>query len=226
MIPATQSFSTLPVGRGCLLDSRRALWHPVGSWLAINDVHHGIELNRVRRLGPLPEAQRMGATEQRVIDLIDCYAPQVLVLNGDIMDGGGSIGATQKMIHRLRERVRELVLVEGNHDRAALRREEGFVTHHRIGEFIFHHGHKWGRTWKELDGLNRGEVHICGHEHPAVQIKDGKGLSLLLPALVQEMMCTPDSIEHWVLPAFSPWAGGSRYACGEGWVVPLHAMGM
>ena len=236
MSAATTTHSTLPVGRGCVLDSRRALWHAAGSWLAMSDLHHGIELNRVRRLGHVPDHWRMPATEQRVLDLIECYAPQTLILNGDIMDGGGSMRATKDMIQRLRERVQELILVEGNHDRAALRREEGYVTHHRAGEFLFHHGHKWSRTWRDIGEADASEVHLCGHEHPAVQINDRKGVRLMLPALVQEAICMPSAVEHWILPAFSPWAGGARYdspnerlgiwACGESWVVPLHAVGM
>ena len=47
-------FATAKVGNGCLLDSRRALYHETQNWLAVADVHFGYELNRARQHGALP----------------------------------------------------------------------------------------------------------------------------------------------------------------------------
>lgn len=228
---STPAFATAPVGRGCVLDSRRALWHPGRSWLAVSDLHHGFELNSVRKLEVVQPHWRMGPTEQRLVALIDTYKPHTLVLNGDIMDGGGSMRETTLMIKRLRDCVAELVLVDGNHDRVALKREQGFVAMHRIDEFVFHHGHKWGRLWRDI-GEDIGVVHVCGHEHPTVQITDGADMKLRLPSLVQDAMRAKPGLEHWILPAFSPWAGGAKYesankrlgtwACGDRQILPLH----
>jgi len=72
----------------------------------------------------------MAATEQRLMDLINHYKPRTLILNGDVMDGGGSIRETMKNVDRVRDCVAELILIEGNHDRAALKRDLGFVPWH------------------------------------------------------------------------------------------------
>jgi metallophosphoesterase superfamily enzyme len=152
----------------------------------------------------------MAATEQRLMDLINHYKPRALVLNGDIMDGGGSIRETMKMIERVRDCVAQLILVEGNHDRPALKRDEGFLLWHRIGDFVFHHGHKMTKAMRELNGTS-APVHVCGHEHPALHLSDGAGLKLKLPALVQDRFKLQPGLQHWILPAFSPWAGGAKY---------------
>lgn len=222
-------FATANVGHGCLLDSRRALVHEAQGWLAVADVHYGFELNRARNHGALLPQWGMAATEQRLMELLDHYKPRTLIINGDVMDGGGSVREAERFIHRLRDCVAELVLVEGNHDRPALKREERFVSWHVAGDLLFHHGHKFGRVLRELED-HPARVHVCGHEHPALQINDGAGLKLKLPALVQDQLQSKPNVQHWILPAFSPWAGGARYespnqrlatwGCADGRVLP------
>lgn len=184
--------------------------HEVDRWMAVSDLHFGFELNRVRNHGALLPQWGMAATEKRLMDLIQHYKPRTLVLNGDIMDGGGSIWETMRMIDRVRDCVAELILVEGNHDRPALKRDGGFLPWHRIGDFVFHHGHKMTKALRELD-MSHAPVHICGHEHPALHLSDGAGLKLKLPALVQDRFQALPDLQHWILPAFSPWAGGAKY---------------
>ena len=209
-LPSTARFATANVGYGCLLDSRRALVHATQGWLAVADVHYGFELNRVRNHGALLPQWGMAATEKRLMDLLDHYKPRTLIINGDVMDGGGSIREAERFIRRLRDCVAELVLVEGNHDRPALKRGELFVPWHVAGDLVFHHGHKFTRMMREL-GEHPALVHVCGHEHPSLQINDGAGLRLKLPALVQDQLKVNPALQHWILPAFSPWAGGARY---------------
>lgn len=227
-LSSTGRFATANVGCGCLLDSRRALYHEIGSWLAVSDLHYGFELNRVRNHGALLPQWGMAATEQRLMELIGHYRPRTLVLNGDVMDGGGSIRETMLMLERVSVCVTELILVEGNHDRAALKRDKRFVPWHIIGEFVFHHGHKMHRAPREIEACS-SLIHVCGHEHPSLHISDGAGLRLKLPALVQDRFQIWPDQQHWILPAFSPWAGGARYesanerlatwGCGEGRVL-------
>ena len=203
-------FATAHVGHGCLLDSRRALVHEADGWLAMSDLHFGFELNRVRNHGALLPQWGMAATEQRLMDLINHYKPRTLILNGDVMDGGGSIRETMKMLERVRDCVAELILIEGNHDRAALKRDLGFLPWHITDGFVFHHGHKMAKALRELINTS-APVHICGHEHPALLLSDGAGLKLKLPALVQDQFKSRPEVQHWILPAFSPWAGGAKY---------------
>ena len=215
------------MGNGCLLDSRRALFHEAQNWLALADIHFGYELNRARNHGALLPQWGMAATEERLVELIEHYQPRTLIIVGDIMDGGGSIRETMHMLRRIRSHVFELICVEGNHDRAALKRDEQFVPWHCGDGFVFQHGHRFAKVLNGTAGHGAG-VHITGHEHPAFHFSDGAGLSLKLPALVQDRICG-SSVEHWILPAFSPWAGGTVYespherlatwACFEGRVL-------
>jgi hypothetical protein len=62
--------------------------------------------------------------------------------------------------------------------------------------FIFHHGH--------CTVENAKAIQIVGHHHPAGVVRDGAGLRLKLPALVQQARC-------WIMPAFSPWASGTEW---------------
>ena len=201
-------FATASVGNGCLLDSRRALYHETQNWLAVADVHFGYELNRARQHGALPPQWGMAATEQRLVELLSYYRPATLIMVGDIMDGGGSIRETMKLLRRLRTHVAELVCVEGNHDRAALKRDEQFVPWHRGEGFVFQHGHRFAMVLRATE--DEPAVHITGHAHPALPFSDGAGLKLKLPVLVQDRI-VETKVEHWILPAFSPWAGGAVY---------------
>ena len=224
-LPQFARFTTASVGSGCLLDSRRALVHEKQGWLAVADVHFGYELNRTRNHGALLPQWGMAATEDRLVALLRHYQPRELIIAGDVMDGGGSIRETMAMLGRLRAHVVRLVCVEGNHDRTGLKRDGQFVPWHGGEGFVFHHGHRFEQVLNDTRHLGP-VIHVTGHEHPALHFSDGAGLSLKLPALVQDRVITC-GVEHWILPAFSPWAGGGIYeskkheriaawACGEG----------
>ena len=90
----------------------------------------------------------------------------------------------------------EVVVVAGNHDRQ-LRGQVEMVESLETERFHFHHGHCAAET--------RDRIQIIGHHHPAAVITDGAGLRLKCPAFVQQASC-------WIMPAFSPWASGTRWA--------------
>jgi metallophosphoesterase superfamily enzyme len=198
-----------------VLDSRLALWHEKQRWLACSDLHFGYELKQ-RALGGLFPLWGMEDIETRLRDLLSHYQPDRLILVGDIMDFAGSVDHTLDLVARL-SRECEVVCIAGNHDHPVLVRSSAFVRSHTEEGFFFHHGHRM----KEMCAApkNGGELrtHITGHWHPAHVFHDGAGLSLKLPAFVQS------STRHieadaghdaacWVLPAFSPWASGTRMA--------------
>jgi metallophosphoesterase superfamily enzyme len=135
-----------------------------------------------------------------LLALLRDHRPQRLILVGDIMDGGASAEETLALLDRLREQV-PLICVEGNHDRVGLRRGRTFVKSHREDGYLFEHGH--------LPLSEHSGVVITGHEHPSVRFRDGAGLQLRLPALIQEQ--TSPKTQRWILPAFSPWAAGGKY---------------
>jgi len=201
----TTSDGFRPVAHGVWLDHRHALIHPVQGWMAIADLHYGYELRR-RREGHLTPDWGRDALETRLASLIADHQPRSLILVGDIMDGAASIRETLDFLNRLRPQVEQLIPLSGNHDRPILLRDHAFKPHCSEPGFFFHHGHEPLPN----EALDPGTVVITGHHHPSVLIKDGAGLRLKLPALVQEKLTEPD-LEQWILPAFSPWAAGGEY---------------
>lgn len=199
-LPRSQTFpDRADVGQGVLLDARGALIHPEQGWMAVADVHFGYEARRQRAGALLPD-WGMPQCEASLHTLLLDHEPRRLILVGDIMDGGGSVDETLALLNRLRARV-EVVCVEGNHDRAGLRRGVEMTRSHQEAGFLFEHGH--------LPLSDHEGVVITGHEHPAINLRDGAGLRLRLPVLVQEQ--TAPATQRWILPAFSPWAAGGEY---------------
>lgn len=204
------------------LDSRLALVHRASRWLAVADVHYGYELSR-RAAGGLFPLWGMETIEQRFAALLEKHAPETVILAGDTVDSGMASREALDWLASVRERCDRLVLVAGNHDRGAIRRELDFVDSFEPGDgFFFHHGHESPMI------PERTRVEVSGHLHPSVSLNDGAGLSLKLPSLVCE---TLGERQHWFLPAFSPWAGGGgwkrthpdakvrQWACGKGRVL-------
>lgn len=204
---------------GVRLDSRRALFHESQGWLAVADLHYGYEVHR-RRQGALLPDWGMPQCEEVLRGLLEDHQPRRLILVGDVMDGSGSAAQTSDLLDRLGALVPEIVCIEGNHDRPALRKQRPFVKTHCEDGFVFHHGHQIrpgamddaAETSPINLPLGEGQekcVHITGHEHPAWTLRDGAGLRLKLPALVRQQ--AGPGLEHWILPAFSPWAAGGEY---------------
>lgn len=193
-----------------ILDSRRALIHPGQGWMAVSDIHYGYEVHRSRQ-GALLPGWGMEKCLTTLCALITDHRPQRLILVGDIMDGSGSVAQTGAFLDEIRPLVPELVLIEGNHDRTGLKKGWQMRRSHEESGFLFHHGHR-NMTPPSVEAeapLPASVTWITGHEHPAVSLNDGAGLRLKLPALVRQRLSA--HIEHWILPAFSPWAAGGEY---------------
>jgi metallophosphoesterase superfamily enzyme len=163
----------------------------------------------------------MDDIETRLRALIAHYQPQRLILVGDIMDFAGSVDETMALVATL-SRECEVICIAGNHDHPALQRCSGFVRSHTEDGFFFHHGHCMREMCAVPQSDAQPRIHITGHLHPAHVFTDGAGLSLKLPAFVQTSTrhLAPDAAHDapcWVLPAFSPWASGTRIASpGDG----------
>ena len=173
-----------------LLDGRLALFHETERWLAVADLHFGYELSQ-RAAGRLVPLWGMRSIEERLSELLDRYQPRRTIIIGDLVHDAASIGAARELLARLRERS-EVVALAGNHDRHVADAVE-FVGCWETPEFVFRHGHCGP------DETDR--IQIIGHHHPAASARDGAGLRLKCPAFIQQERC-------WILPAFSPWAGG------------------
>ena len=180
------------------LDSRLALFHEKEKWLAVSDLHYGYEITRRTRGGLWPLWGRE-TVENRIAELLQDYEPKTLILNGDIVDSAaaGSSGAIE-WLGSLEEKCESVILIQGNHDRGTVLQKFDFVRKFETGSFVFHHGHL------PLENDQKERLEIVGHIHPSFRFRDGAGLSMKLPCLVQEK-------EKWIMPAVSPWAGGVKY---------------
>jgi putative SbcD/Mre11-related phosphoesterase len=173
-----------------LLDGRLAIFHETERWLAVADLHFGYELSQ-RAAGRLIPLWGMASIEERLLALIEDYCPQRLIVVGDLVHDRASLGEALRLVARLRKCC-EVVTLAGNHDRHIANAIE-FSRRWETPEFVFQHG--------DCDSFEIERTLIVGHHHPAASVRDGAGLRLKLPALIQAHRC-------WVLPAFSPWAGG------------------
>jgi DNA ligase-associated metallophosphoesterase len=189
------------IAENVLLDSRLALFHEAEKWLAVADLHFGFELSQ-RVAGNLFPLWGMQLIEARLRELLRDYQPSKLILLGDLVHDKSGAHEFFSLISRLRE-LSDLILIAGNHD-AEINRQRpkrecsrfDLVDSFATEGFEFHHGN--------CERKRNGRIQIIGHFHPAATLRDGAGLRLKFPALVQEKNC-------WILPAFSPWAAGTEW---------------
>ena len=201
---------------GVILDARLAIFHEQENWLALSDLHFGYEVSR-RSDGGLWPLWGMDSIRERLLALLETWKPETLILVGDIVDSRAAPDEAIAWLHEIEGLCPSLVLVEGNHDRGEVKRHFPFVRHFETGDFFFHHGHEEPEV--------TGRIEVSGHLHPSTRFSDGAGTSLKLPTFTRE--CLGEGREKWVLPAFSPWAGGHpaeptsaahryhRWVCGK-----------
>jgi metallophosphoesterase superfamily enzyme len=204
--------SHIVVAENVLLDCRLALFHRCQRWLAVADLHFGYELSQ-RAAGNLFPLWGMQTIEARLLELLGDYNPALLLLLGDLVHDAAGATAFFSLVARLRQHC-EIMLIAGNHDReiklatGRVRPTGGHQASNikisdvelmeswRSDGFYFHHGD----CAVELPDC----IQVSGHHHPVGAVRDGAGLRLKLPALVQRRNC-------WIMPAFSPWAAGTEW---------------
>jgi DNA ligase-associated metallophosphoesterase len=184
------------VADNVLLDGRLALYHQQQRWLAVADLHFGFELSQ-RAAGNLFPLWGMQTIESRLRELLQDYRPATLILLGDLVHDRAGGTALGRWIGDLALLCR-VVLIAGNHDRHLPK--IGTVLSWETDGFCFHHGH--------CEPKPSAGIQVIGHYHPAQAMRDGAGLRLKLPAFVQQANC-------WIMPAFSPWAGGTVWPRDE-----------
>jgi len=193
--------SHIVVAENVLLDCRLALFHRCQRWLAVADLHFGYELSQ-RAAGNLFPPWGMQTIEARLLELLGDYNPALLLLLGDLVHDAAGATAFFSLVARLRQHC-EIMLIAGNHDREIKHQTSNIkssdvdlVESWRSDGFYFHHGD----CAVELPDC----IQVSGHHHPVGAVRDGAGLRLKLPALVQRRNC-------WIMPAFSPWAAGTEW---------------
>ncbi|MGH8091878.1 MAG: metallophosphoesterase [Chthoniobacterales bacterium] len=185
----TTAASRVAITPNVCLDGRLALFHEAEKWLAVADLHFGYELSQ-RAAGRLVPLWGMTSIEARLAELLDEYRPRQLIIVGDLVHDQNSSTAAAELLARLGKRCRVIALA-GNHDRYAPQIE--FAPRWETPDFVFQHGH--------AETEETGRIRVIGHHHPAACISDGAGLHVKFPAFIEQE-------KRWILPAFSPWAGG------------------
>jgi putative SbcD/Mre11-related phosphoesterase len=192
--------AVVPIESEVVLDSRLALIHRGQRWLAVADVHYGFSAV-MREKGGLFPVWGDATVEERLAALCADHEPRTLIINGDLVHGRVKRDEFAAFVDRLAGMAERLILVGGNHDRSPTVRAAGFVESHEEEGFFFHHGHM-------EPPVPEGCIEVVGHHHPAVTLRDGAGLRLKLPAFVESANADRT---RWILPAFSPWAGGAEW---------------
>jgi metallophosphoesterase superfamily enzyme len=173
------------------LDNRRALWLSRPRLLVVADLHWGYAVSHRARGNLLPiwgDEEIAG----RLRGLIADYQPAELLWLGDSLHALAGRAAAETFLAD--STLPPTSVLTGNHDVRWSRAQSASVC--RDGYF-FHHGN--------MDlAVPPDCVEIVGHHHPAVTWYDGAGGRLKLPALV-------DGPRRLILPAFSPWAGGTPW---------------
>lgn len=183
-----------------LLAGRAVFWNE-RRWLIVADVHFGKAATFRAHGVPVPQ----GTTSDnlmRLSGLIDQRAPTAIVFLGDLFHAREAHApATIAALCEWRERhdALALVLVEGNHDRAAgatpavlrIRRE---IEPWRVGDFAFCHYPRFVQSAHAF----------AGHLHPAVRLHGRADDSVRLPCFWLREGLT-------VLPAFGSFTGGAHF---------------
>ena len=214
------NYSTLEIGGGVWLDARRAVWLEKERALAVADLHLGYVWAH-RAAGQMLPLSVRDDTLDRLAALVADYAPERVVLLGDIVHQAVPVAALLAELVRLRDEVggrARLHWLAGNHDRrlaALLETIGGGIFLERelaLGPHRFAHGDACAES--AAAGLlaaaqAAGGRWFIGHEHPAVVLGDGMATHVRCPCF----LVAPQLV---VLPAFSGWSAGSPLGVGEG----------
>lgn len=163
-----------------------AVFFPSERLLCMADLHLGYEAE-LRARGVHVPAGEFADLTRRIERLLDETKPRIVVLNGDVKHGIGTISDSEwRHIRLLIEVIRrnsELVIVTGNHDvmLGPITKVAGVATTAQYvdGEAAFLHG---DALPEDLPAEVR--VVVVGHEHPAVRVADGARTELVKCYLV------------------------------------------
>jgi metallophosphoesterase superfamily enzyme len=175
------------IGPRLWLDADLGLYLAGVSALVVADLHWGFSSSHALAGNLLP-LWGNEAIEARLRRLLDRYAPRRMVWLGDSIHRSGIAKEAEEFLDSLGSDL-IVTIVGGNHDRhwSRVTANELFLE-----GYYLHHGDL-------LADVPSGMLEITGHWHPAITWRDGAGLCLKLPALVE-------SPSRLILPAFSPWA--------------------
>ena len=181
----------------------RAVYWPARQTLLVADLHLGKDASfRVAGL-PVP-AGKSTKDLSRIDALIDSTGATRLVVLGDLVHGRTSHQpelAETFTRWRASRKALEILLIRGNHDRAAGLTPADWAVREAAEPFddgpltFTHHGGTSDRP------------HLCGHVHPVVALRDFDRSRASLPCFVIDPM-------QLMLPAFGAFTGGFKIKRG------------
>ena len=193
--------SLVDVAPGIALTGHLGAWLAASRTLVVADVHVGYARAARRRGGWLPDVERGADAAGRLLAAVRELAAARVVVAGDLRHStrdvdDAELAEVADLVGRVRAEC-PVTVVPGNHDRG------GAGTYAAAGADV---------AAEPLDLGDALVVHeppaaaperwtLCGHLHPAVELRDETGAGARYPcALVGPRVV--------VLPAFGRWAGG------------------
>jgi DNA ligase-associated metallophosphoesterase len=187
-------------GQQFLLTSDRAVYWPAARTLFLADLHFG-KAATFRAFGvPVPS----GTTAKdlmRLSALIGCFAPQRLLILGDMLHAKESHVVTdQLLVWRRAHAQLAIELVVGNHDLRAGEPAEELGIHVHV-EPLVEQGIAFEHEPPDPSGPPPALATIAGHVHPIVRLSDYDGSGVRVPCFVVEE-------KQMIVPAFGSFTGG------------------
>lgn len=154
-----------------------ALWLPKHKTIAISDLHIGYE-EALNTRGILIPRHQVKDTLERLGKILAVTGKlDKIIINGDLKHEFGSVNkdeffGVRDVISLLLKHCRELIILEGNHDKIlgyAKREGVKIMQTVLIGEALFAHGDSIIKT-PDADGA---KTIVIGHAHPAISVSDG-----------------------------------------------------
>jgi len=170
----------------------KAIFLPKYKTIIIADLHIGYE-EAVSNMFNIP-LKEFDKIFEEIKLITKKLKPERIIINGDIKHEFGKINKEEwnrvlELLEFLKEEVKEIVIIEGNHDKVLKKiirkvKEIKFENKYIIGNILIAHGDKIVSIDKTQE--NRGfsrprkqkfsreiKTIIIGHEHPAVSIGNG-----------------------------------------------------
>ncbi len=174
--------------------------------IAVSDLHLGFEEAIIEEGIYLPPFQ-IKIVMEKLRKIIKKEKPKIFLINGDLKHEFArtlyvEVKEIRNLLEYLTSKVKEVVLVRGNHDNFI----KGFIKSFGIEfleqfeteDILFVHGHK---KIKKIEGRV-----VIGHEHPSIRFRDEVGGTVSFPCFLKGRIGDGELL---VLPAFSPLSTGS-----------------
>ena len=178
-------------------------------FLVISDLQLGEELYFAEKGIFVPQIQ-LKEIKKELKEIFKLVSVSKLIINGDFKHEFGKVSEQEwrevkELVNYLSKRVKEIILVRGNHDNylltiASYLNLKVFDPYYEVKGFVFTHGHK------RIKYPKNSHTVIIGHEQPAILLKKGYD-KIKLPCFLYGKLKNGKNLV--CLPAFSPLASGT-----------------